>query len=397
MSRRSLIAFAGICLLLFSGCEKTTSPVQLPADRTLLVYMVADNTLGSSGYDTENLDMLLRAVSEKDPAPGRIVIYRDPVGDTPLLSEIIRNGAGVGELKTLKAYEEQNSLDPQVMRQVLADVRTLAPGLGYGLILWSHATGWLPEDSGYTRSSSLRKNAVLTEVAEPLTRTFGEDGSYQMELADLAAALPDGMFEYIVVDACFMGGAEVAYALRNKAEYLVASPAEVLANGLPYDQIVSDLLASPVRLSEVCRKFYEYYESLSGAYRTATTALYELDQMDRLAEVMSRIVERYGTRIPLLDLDGIQHFDRYSRHTMFDLEDMVSKLVPATDPLRSELSAALSSVVLYKKATPSVMDFLVIDTYCGMSVYVPHANYADLNEQYARTAWYQRVYGGGVL
>ena len=393
MCRRSFITFVGICLFLFSACEKKTSPVSPPAERTLLVYMVADNTLGSNGYDTDNLDMLLRAVSENDPSPGRIVIYRDPVGETPLLSEIIRNGAGVGEMKTLKAYEEQNSLDPQVMRQVFADVRTLASGLGYGLILWSHATGWLPEESGYTRFSSLRKNAALTELSEPLTRTFGEDGSSQMELSDLAAALPDGMFEYIVIDACFMGEAEVAYALRNKAEYLVASPAEVLANGLPYDQIVSDLLASPVRLSEVCRKFYEYYESLSGTYRTATTALYDLKQMDRLAEVMGRIVESYGTQIPLLDLGGIQHFDRYSRHTMFDLEDVVSKLVPATDPLRSELSAALSSVVLYKRATPSVMGSLFVDTYCGMSVYVPYAGYADLNAHYTRTAWYRRVYG----
>ncbi len=395
--RCRLILLFWSCLFLFSACEKGHTPEVPWAERTLLVYMVADNSLGYSGFDSENLDMLLAAVAERDPSPGRVVVYRDASGSGPKLLEVVRNASGQGELRTLKEYESQNSLDPAIMRQVFSDVRSLTPGNDYGLILWSHATGWLPKGNLYARSSRIRKNAVSGELAEPLTRTFGEDGTAQMELSDLATAIPEGMFGYIVIDACFMGEAEVAYALRDKADYLVASPAEVLANGLPYDQIVSDLLASDARLDEVCRKYYEYYNVQSGAYRTATTALYDLRQMDRLAEVMGRIVEYYGAQIPTLDLDEIQYFDRYSRHTMFDLEDVVARLVPETDPLRAEFNAALASVVLYKKTTPSVMASLLIDTYCGMSVYVPHIDYADLNESYRQTAWYHSVYGESSL
>lgn len=393
MTRMLLMVFGGICLLLFPACEREGATVVPSAERTLLVYMVADNSLGYSQYDTENIDMLLQAVGDSDPAPGRIVIYRDPVGEAPRLLEVVRNSSGVGELRTLKGYGDQNSLDPSVMRAVLGDVRTLAPGVSYGLILWSHATGWLPQGSGYTRSSLLRKNAASGGEDLPLTRTFGQDGSFEMELSDLAAALPDGMFDYIVIDACFMGEAEVAYALRNKADYMVASAAEVLANGLPYDRIVSDLLAPQPRLSEVCRKFFEYYDARSGPFRTATTALYDLGKMERLAEAMGRITERYRSQIPLLDRGAIQHFDRYSRHTMFDLEDVVSQLVPASDPLLAEFGACLDSVVLYKRSTEKVMSAVTVETFCGMSVYVPYADYADLNALYAGTAWYARVYG----
>lgn len=33
-----------------------------------------------------------------------------------------------------------------------------------------------------------------------------------------------------------MGGIEVAYELRNKTDYMIASPAEVISNGFPYEK-----------------------------------------------------------------------------------------------------------------------------------------------------------------
>ena len=122
--RCRLILLFWSCLFLFSACEKGHTPEVPWAERTLLVYMVADNSLGYSGFDSENLDMLLAAVAERDPSPGRVVVYRDASGSGPKLLEVVRNASGQGELRTLKEYESQNSLDPAIMRQVFSDVRS---------------------------------------------------------------------------------------------------------------------------------------------------------------------------------------------------------------------------------------------------------------------------------
>lgn len=53
----------------------------------------------------------------------------------------------------------------------------------------------------------------------------------EMELDEFAAAIPDGTLDFIIFEACLMAGVEVAYALRGKAEYLLASPAEIISPG----------------------------------------------------------------------------------------------------------------------------------------------------------------------
>ena len=47
-----------------------------------------------------------------------------------------------------------------------------------------------------------------------------------MEITDFAMALPDHLFEFIIFEACNMAGIEVAYELRNKAAYIMASSAQ---------------------------------------------------------------------------------------------------------------------------------------------------------------------------
>ena len=45
-------------------------------------------------------------------------------------------------------------------------------------------------------------------------------------------------WKFIFADCCNMMGAEVAYELRNCADYLIGSPAEIPAKGAPYTPMV---------------------------------------------------------------------------------------------------------------------------------------------------------------
>lgn len=52
-----------------------------------------------------------------------------------------------------------------------------------------------------------------------------------MEITDFAAAIPDHQSISLFSEACLMSGIEVAYELRNKTDYLLASSAELLVPG----------------------------------------------------------------------------------------------------------------------------------------------------------------------
>ena len=50
-----------------------------------------------------------------------------------------------------------------------------------------------------------------------------------MEITDFAMALADHLFEFIIFEACYIAGIEVAYELRNKAPYIMSSDAPVVS------------------------------------------------------------------------------------------------------------------------------------------------------------------------
>lgn len=81
-------------------------------------------------------------------------------------------GRRAGGSKRLKQYPEQNSASPKVFRQVLEEIIGNYPAASYGLIVLSHASGWLPSGT----------------LASP--RTIINDGEKDMELWDFAEAIP---------------------------------------------------------------------------------------------------------------------------------------------------------------------------------------------------------------
>ena len=225
--------------LLLAGCHDTLETPEDPtpqpraeAERTVIVYMIADNNpYLPVAEDTTEM------VKGKDQIPEDVnfFIYLDDRGKHPAIYELsAKNG-----MQLWKQYDEELcSTDPDVMLEALRQIEYYFPARHYGITFWSHATGWAPE-----RNSSRQK-------------TFGKDvdfgttspGKIEMEipvLRDVLAQLPK--FDYIFFDACFMQCIEVAYELRNVTNYMVGSPAEIPGPGAPYDKIIEALCAGSVK------------------------------------------------------------------------------------------------------------------------------------------------------
>ena len=375
------IAFL-VPVLFLSACRKPDAPkpesVPVPL-RTVIVYMAADNDLYNNAVS--NINDMEAAMGD---FAGNLIVYIDPPShakpSSPYIMEIRHDESRTITSPTVKTYPEQNSASGEVMERVIEDIVEMYPADGYGLVLWSHGTGWLP--SG-TYGSSIKSLSYGASNDRPQVKTFARDNLGGMEISDLAKHLPV-KFDFILFDVCLMAGIETLYEIRNSTDYIVASAAEILAEGFPYDKTTPCFFGVKANLSKAAQKFMEHYNSLDGAYRSATISVVKTAELDALMESVRQLVKNKKSGAEALDKTSIQKYDRLSKTIFFDLENFVERLCPDDD--LSVFRNRLSKAVIYKGHTPRFLNEYDIVRSCGLSCYIPSTN-ATLDEAYAELEW----------
>ena len=389
----------------FTSCVENNK-IDSTFKRTVLVYIAADNNL--SNVAQNNIYSMNSSIrNENDNA--NLLAFVDRLDNPPVLM-YIHNGVR----DTLVKYDELDSTDPSVLRNAIDYMVEHFQSESYGLVMWSHGTGWLPtaqlhfvapnmnyaqlrdgETTYLSAADGIRDpfspNMVADTKAFAWENRAGNNPPYKcMELDDMVEAIPDGLFDYIAFDACYMGCVEVIYALRHKADYIISSCFEVVNTGFPYHIVTRDLLNAS--LMKVCREFHTYYNSLSGWERMAGISLVKTDELDSLAHCFGRIMADFKDSVPNLDPKGVQYFDRFTNHVFYDLEDLVDKLGVGKENLM-EFRLQMERCVPYKVSTayifPGDREQIKVDKYCGMSVYIPIGKYEEsgLNSDYRATEW----------
>ncbi len=383
-----LFIIGGIWVL--SGCSK--EEIENPTSRTILVYMLANNDLGDMPmpngtpyhFDEQNINDMLDAATDNGLKGGNLIVYRDSYKDNPQLIKIESRSEKSGKKVIVKDYPSQNSATPEVLREVIHETVARFPANEYGLILWAHSTGWVPNNSSVARSSALPKGFLPT-------RSFGPDGTSYLELDEIAHAIPDGQFLFILNDACFTGGVEQAYQLRNKCRYFIGSSAEVIGEGMPYGKTIPLLFETPLNLTAVCQTMYSHYNNKSGQSRTATVSLIDCNQLDYFAETAKSILNNHPDELIPQSTSNIQSFDRKSPLICFDLKDYYSTFT--TENEITLLEDALSRTVLYQAATPQILSYIDIKAHCGLTTYIlGKAQDQQVETYYKSLDWYRRVY-----
>jgi hypothetical protein len=210
------------------------------------------------------------------------------------------------------------------------------------------------------------------------------DGNRQMDVSALAAALPLH-FSFILFDACLMGAVEVAYELRSKTDYIIASSTETIDTGFPYDEIIPELIKPSIDFRSVARKYFDYYNGMEGAYRSATVTLIDAKELENLANLTAKIIAENETAEDF-ERATVQRLDMYGEQYAFDFADFIDKAFPSAN--KSALATQLGKTVLYKAHTPAFLEAYQIETYCGLSSYIPAFDRADLNSYYKSLQWY---------
>jgi len=362
-----------------ASCKHQDEPDKTiePASRTILVYMVANNNLGSQGYDTQDLDEMLTAAQSGGLHNGRLLIYHAPYRQPPVLKEITPDG-----IVSLKEYDTSlSSVSAARMTQVIDDAKALAPAGDYGIVLWSHASGWL--QTGMVDPVQPQ----MSDGIRPLD--YGDDNGKKMRITTLAKVLEGKGFSFVYCDCCYMASVEVAYELRYATDYIVGSVTELPAAGMRYDLNIPELLrdGNP-DLIQAAKNTYNHYASLAlMENRTCTMSVISTAGLDELAAATRDI---YASGAELSESYMPQPFEISSSCHYFDLANYVLSF-DADPVLKERWNAAIDHTVIYKANTPWIWALLEIRTHCGLSTY-PLTYPSKASESgYSELQWYSDV------
>lgn len=430
------VLFLGACVDphgLDFNTEYDRGEVVSPSDRVVseetrkvcILYSLGFNSLSSFLSDDINdlkrgwlpgdrrVDDVLLVYSHLPQSRGKYSIRTSPV-----LMRIYEGRDGSVVTDTLAVYPKDTaSTSPMQFTEVLGFIKDEFPAKGYGLIVSSHATGWLP--AGYYSNSEKYESGKLKSASRfsvspyqnavpyvepdydpslPLTKSIGQDVyyigedrfSFEMSLPDFADAIPMHL-DYILFDACLMGGIEVAYQLKDVCSIVGFSQAEVLAEGFDYTSLTSHLLLPESPQPEnVCEDYFRYYEAQSGIEQSATISLVDCERLDPLAEICSELFEKYSNQIASLSPGKVQRYYRSNYHWFYDLESVLVQAGINEQEL-SALHQALDETIIYKAATPSFMGDFDIKTFSGFSMFLPSHAGDYIKNYYKRLEWNKAI------
>ncbi|MDE6527872.1 MAG: hypothetical protein K2L78_02350 [Muribaculaceae bacterium] len=379
-----------LCMLPFvsacSGDEPAPEPDPQPAEvgRTVLVYMVARNSLGTYDFDTDDIREMSEAARNGAFGKNRLILFHSTYGSAPSLKEVTPDG-----VKVLKSYSQSfSAVESRNMSAVIADVKAVAPARRYGIVLWSHADGWM--------------QTGISDV-DGRKRAFGDDGGKCMNVTTLANVLRGEDFDFVYFDCCFMGGVEVAYQLRDVTGRVVASPSELPSPGMPYDKTLPFLMADEADVAGAAKATFDSYNALTGNARTCTMTVVDTGLLPDLAE---KVRELYMMHPQLGSVADVQQFagvrsSFYNRY--FDLGHYMELLSRGEDAYSEACRAAsemLGRCVVYSDATPYLWEHdafnsigyeVKVDNYSGLSTFILQNPSMSTVSGYDELDWYRDV------
>ena len=375
------------------------------AERTVLVYLAGKNNLSQS----------LQTNLEQMKAGSRLIgnntllvfVRRDMQGEKPWLARINN-----GELTDSVSLDDMGfgksnmqACNPELMEQVMRYAFSHYPANEYGLVLGGHSTGWLiDEEPGQTRAFGVDNGDGYT---------YSRKNKRWMNVPTMARVLERvPHLKFIFADCCNFMCLETMYELRNVTDYIIGSPAEIPAEGAPYEQIIPALFEKNTFCSSVIGIYYRAQNGELPLSAVKTSAIDQLANATRnaLDMVQAKIGNGYA------DTQGLIHYGYSGSSIQFHQE--YNLFYDAGDFFRSQLSEndylqwkqALDKTVIEKRFAKQwrtcmtwryiYSDFeMTEEKYHGVSMYIPQdANteygiyYAQNNEDIKQLKWYQSVW-----
>lgn len=374
-------------------------------DKVVILYAAGNNNLASALH--KNIQDLAYNSSQIIDYKKEALLVFSHHGNKPMNLLQIKNINGLTITDTVARWPAENiSASAEMLNTVLSHIREKWPSKEYDLIFSSHATGYLPtgyylnyipfEKKFYLQQQKLGQQGQekygqqealpyrapekvpFTEpetiAGRPMVKSIGADQrgfyTHEINLDEFAEALPM-KFHSIIFDCCLMGSIETAYELKDKCDYLVFSPTEIISTGMDYKSMGKRLFSRPTDLLGLCHDYYSMYDAMSGLYRSATISLVDCSRLEEVATICRKLIDNY--RVPLDTTScyktDIQRYYTQNLNWFYDMADIFRAVGSSPDEI-SRLTRAIERAVIYKAATPYFFE-VEIRSFSGLSMYLP--------------------------
>lgn len=291
---------------------------------TILTYIAAHNDLQWMG--DRSLDQIVGVGSTKEVA--QAVLFDGANGAVRCIA------GSPGKVLDQEQLPDFDSGDPRRLIETAQWAFNLRPAENFGLVLWSHGSGWMPheiaavsqevrgasaavaresvERSGMPGSRVLFRSS-LAGMLKPKSAAerailFDDGSGHSLDTLELGRVLSEirgsigRPIEFLGMDACLMANLEVAYQIRNAVRFLAASEELVPGHSWPYDVVYGDLRSHPhmdgAELSRrVVAHYTDYYSSAPPAAGDVTKVALDLSQIDNLAAAVGVLAGALADRM----------------------------------------------------------------------------------------------------
>ena len=258
------------------------------ANWTVITYIAAHNNLDT--YGERSLDQILSVGSTSQV---KLVALYD---GTQRAARYIAGAPGIPAVQ--EHLDSFDSGDGDALLETVRWAYQQCPAERYALVLWSHGSGWRPEEiqdvarqargdaavdgkEAAERSSSPGSMALfrstlsrILSLDKPAERAvcFDDGTGHSLDTQELDRVMQEVQklighpLDLLGMDACLMATLEVAYQIRRSVHYFVASEELVPARSWPYDAILAELSAQPAMEGDqlamaVVRHYAEFYRA----------------------------------------------------------------------------------------------------------------------------------------
>ena len=286
------------------------------------------------------------------------------------------------------------------IKETIAMLVEIAPAERYGMVLAGHGQGWVTREALESSSSPFSVGGGMWTPAfgAEITRAFGEN-NVRVDISELAQGIDEAgvKFDYLLFDACFMSNIETLYDLRNSANYIIASPCEIMGRGFPYHNTLPYLFAENGTRSDLigaAESYYTYYrDEYDNTARCGSVALIDCSELENMATATRNLVKGATNDV---DINKLQFYEGHRVHTFFDFGqwgNTISNDNAAVDAFNTQLSKtviAKYTISSFYSALGNSGTYPIDESvYSGITTSAPSYTYPDY---WVETSWYKAVW-----
>ena len=366
-----------------------------------LMYCFLGTSLSS--YFRTNLEDATKAINTGILGNNnRVIFFRQESKYSGYIGEIYYDGTE----RRLKDINISSTLmKPEELGNIIADMAEFAPAKRYGIVFAGHGQGWITreiiQNDKDISTFSLGYNPWIQAAGAETTRAFGES-NVQLNIKEVASAIEYSAVEldYILFDACFMSNIETVYDLRHLANYIIASPCEIMGKGFPYHRTLPFLFKDGGKTTDyigAAKSYHDFYKNeYQGSGRCGSITVFDCSKVDALADATQKaMVGAIDKNSPDYMISHLQTYEGQSLHHFFDFGQWIN-YIARNDEALANFNARLDECVI---ATYTLDTFysaygsygshkIDLDVYTGVTTSAPTLAYPN---GWKETNWYKEV------